>query len=453
MIVLTENTTIDASQYLPIVINANKMNIELYTVILGNGRMYIKNDTIARPPLRFWGASTASQLEDIYMSINDKVNTKIDIEKDSDNDGIPDYYEDNLVLFNHTKIKLDKNNPDSDGDGLTDGQEVVELRYEYNEDRSKVRVTGKLLSNPLNADTDGDLDIDSIDPEPFDFQLNDQLCYNLCKLNELAIEYKNKNHYGSGDFNTKVETWLTFMFIRQFNSSYIDEKWDGIGKNIDTGFVEYVKNENPELYAYFETKPDFYANARGETGDLYHLAATATGYIYNSDLGDGFKLGIMPEYHLNNLSGWAGDLQTAMNDAMVITGYSKDYDVFKSTMRNLIGYDSDVNDIYAGKSHTFDIDDVYADTDAYNLYKLLKAGKTMEEALDSYYKTGYLTRYWTFTNYWNETTIKERTYVYTKNKYLVFFSWPLLKNKFNTNQSKAARDAFAEFLLERRKCE
>lgn len=87
------------------------------------------------------------------------------------------------------------------------------------------------------------------------------------------------------------------------------------------------------------------------------------------------------------------------------------------------------------------------------VYKLLKAGKTMEEALDSYYKTGYLKRYWKFTNYWSEATIKEKTYVYTKNKYMVFFSWPLLKHTFNTNQSMAARDAFAEFLLERRKCE
>lgn len=331
--------------------------------------------------------------------------------------------------FNYT------NNTDTDGDGVIDELEVL------------------LGTNPDNADTDGDLDIDSIDPEPFDYQLNDLLCYNLCKLNELAIEYKKKNHYGSGDFNTKIETWLTFMFIRQFNSSYIDEKWDGIGKSIDTGFVEYVKNENPELYAYFETKPDFYANDRGETGDLYHLAATATGYIYNSDLGDGFELGIMPEYHLNNLSGWAGDLQTAMNDAMEIADNSDDYDEFKTTMRNLIGYDAAVNDIYAGESHTFDIDDVYADTDAYNLYKILKAGKTMEEALDSYYKTGYLKRYSKFTNYWDEATIKEKTFVYTQNKYLLVFSWPLLKYTFNIYQSLAARDAFAEFLLERRKCE
>ena len=61
-----------------------------------------------------------------------------------------------MTLFNGITIKLDKNNPDSDGDGLYDGEEVVELNYQYNEDKTQVIVTGKLLSDPLNADTDGD---------------------------------------------------------------------------------------------------------------------------------------------------------------------------------------------------------------------------------------------------------------------------------------------------------
>lgn len=52
----------------------------------------------------------------------------------------------------------------------------------------------------------------------------------------------------------------------------------------------------------------------------------------------------MPEYHLDNLSGWAGALQTAMNDAMVITNKSNDYNVFKEAMFNLIGYDAKVKD-------------------------------------------------------------------------------------------------------------
>ncbi len=453
IVVLSDGETSDIGKHTSVIATANNNGVKVYTVGLGNSSSsyftrYLKplaNNTAGT----FYLASNANQLEDIYNDINNK----IDIETDSDNDGIADYYEDNMVLFNNVKIKLDKNNPDSDGDGLTDGQEVVELKYEYNEDKTKVRVTGKLLSSPINADTDGDLDIDSIDPEPFDYQLNDLLCYNISKLNDLAIAYKNQNNYSSGEYNTKVEAWLTFMFIRQFSSSYVSVSWDGTGKAIDTGFVNYVKAEDIKLYAYFESKTDYYATATGETGDLYHLAATATGCIYKSDYGDGVKFGLMPEYHLDNLSGWAGDLQTAMNDAMVITNKSNDYNVFKEAMSNLIGYDAKVNDVYSGYSHTFDMDDVYADTDAYNVYKLLNNGKTMEAALDNYYKGGYKKRYTEFTNNWSEAKVKDTTYIYTKNKYMGVIRWPLFKYDFKANQSKAARDAFAEFVLERRKSE
>lgn len=452
LVVFTDGQAHDVNKHSSVISTDNNNGVKIYTVGLGNSSTYF---TKYLEPLAkntggaFYLASNANELTDIYKDINEK----IDIETDSDGDGITDYYEDNMVVFNGVKLELDKNNPDTDNDGILDGEEVCELKYEYNADKTKVIVTGRMISNPLDKDTDGDLDIDSIDPEPLDYQLNDLMCYNISQLNNLAIDYKNKNNYGSSEFNTNVETWLTFMFIRQFNSSYVGGNWNGTGKSIDDGFVEYVKQENVELYTYFENKSDFYATSSGETGDLYHSAATATGYIYNSDYEDGFKFGFMPEYHLNNLSGWAGDLQTAMNDAMIITNSSNDYDVFKQAMKNLIGYDASVSDVYSGYSHTFDIDDVYADTDAYNLYKLLKSGKTVEEALDNYYKTCYLKRYSEFTNYWSESRIKDTTYIYTKNKYMGVVQWPLFKYDFKTKQSKAARDAFAEFLLERIKYE
>ena len=59
-------------------------------------------------------------------------------------------------MFNGVTMKLDKQNPDTDGDGLLDGEEVVELNYQYNKDKTQVIVTGKFLCDPSSIDSDGD---------------------------------------------------------------------------------------------------------------------------------------------------------------------------------------------------------------------------------------------------------------------------------------------------------
>lgn len=155
MVVLTDGNTGDSGMHSSVISTANDNKVKIYTVGLGNSVSYF-NDYLK--PLAnntsgaFYLSSDAAQLQSVY----DDINKKIDIETDSDNDGIADFYEENMVMFNGINIKLDKNNPDSDGDGLSDGEEVAELNYQYNADRTQVIVTGKLLSNPLEVDTDND---------------------------------------------------------------------------------------------------------------------------------------------------------------------------------------------------------------------------------------------------------------------------------------------------------
>lgn len=156
MVVLSDGETDDTYEHSSVVSLANDNNVKIYTVGLGRSSsnyftQYLKplaNNTAAE----FYLASNADELQSIY----DDINKKIDIETDSDGDGIADYYEEHMVMFNGLTIELDKNNPDSDGDNIPDGEEVVELNYQYNEDRTKVIVTGRFLSNPSEMDTDGD---------------------------------------------------------------------------------------------------------------------------------------------------------------------------------------------------------------------------------------------------------------------------------------------------------
>ncbi len=146
VVVFTDGQAHDYSKHNSVINSALANDVKIYTVGLGNSTSYF-NDYLKPLATRtggaFYMASDAKELSSIY----DNISQKIDIETDSDGDGIPDYYEDNLVTFAGVDIKLDKNNCDTDNDGYLDGEEV-ELKYEYNEDKTKVKVTGKIISSP-----------------------------------------------------------------------------------------------------------------------------------------------------------------------------------------------------------------------------------------------------------------------------------------------------------------
>ena len=164
---LSDGIAHDTSLHNAVVNTAIDKNIRVYTVGLGRSTDYFYNYLM---PLasntngQFYLAANASELSVIYEDIGDK----IDINVDSDKDGIPDYYEDNMVAFNGVRIPLDKNNPDTDGDGLLDGEEIIIRKYglldgneilinDDNKDSfSEVKVFGKIESNPALVDTDGD---------------------------------------------------------------------------------------------------------------------------------------------------------------------------------------------------------------------------------------------------------------------------------------------------------
>jgi len=146
MVVLSDGIAHDTEYHKDVINTAKSNNVKVYTVGLGKDESYFNN--YLRPLAtetdgEFFYAKDASGLKEIYEDIG----KKIDITTDTDKDGIPDYYEDNMVAFNGIKYKLDKNNPDTDGDGILDGKEII-LTITPNEDGSKVNVTGKIISDP-----------------------------------------------------------------------------------------------------------------------------------------------------------------------------------------------------------------------------------------------------------------------------------------------------------------
>lgn len=173
MVVLTDGDTSDTSSHSAAITTMNELGIKVYTVGLGRSTSYFNSylkPLATNTGAAFYLATDAGQLESIY----DNISEKIDIETDTDDDGIPDYYEDNMIVFSGVRLSLDKNNPDTDGDGIKDGDEVI-ITKETNADGTKVKVTGKLvLGNPTKADTDGDGYKDVEDKEPFQWNVSDR---------------------------------------------------------------------------------------------------------------------------------------------------------------------------------------------------------------------------------------------------------------------------------------
>ena len=157
VVVISDGAAHDYTLHSSTISTSQSLNIKLFTVGLGSGKgiQEVFEETL-RPLAEntggaFYLADNAYQLAGIYEDIG----KKIDIETDSDEDGIPDYYEDNMIIFNGIKLNLDKYKEDTDNDGIFDGDEIS-LNFEYNEDKTKVLVTGKLNFDPTSEDSDGD---------------------------------------------------------------------------------------------------------------------------------------------------------------------------------------------------------------------------------------------------------------------------------------------------------
>ena len=428
---------------------AKRKKIKIYMVLIGgNEERKKKCKKIAnRTGGKYYYVGADSDIDKVMKKVSKYIFGKKDT-TDSDYDGLYNIFETKGVMgINGQKYFSDPYIRDTDGDKLDDGYELtgkksankvsikkITVKYDYNSWISVYTVVPK--SNPKKKDTDGDRDNDNVDPKPFVYELNGRFIQNLGKLEELAKQKSKKD-----------VRWRVCQFLRSFNNSYKSEIWDGVGGKLDDDFKNDIENNNTDLYNYFKNTTHIYADKNRNNVDVYHMAATMCGLYHKTfgsdseDIVDAIQFQFMPEYHYDNLCGWAGDIQTLMNDAdNSDIKKEKEYGEFKKRM----------NDKFLTTSSSFSSDDLYADTDGYNIYKLDNC-KSLKEAFKVYYDTGYETRFLQFTNSWSENQIYNLIYKYTRLKYLNVIKWPLFRgHTYSKKESKAARDSFAEYVIDMR---
>lgn len=141
--------------YEDLIEEAKALSVNIYTIGMASSSESLLRKIAEETGGKYYYTAIDS-FEEVFEDIELET---IDITTDSDKDGISDYYEEKLILFNGVSVNLDKNNPDCDNDGLLDGEELV-VTVERN------RVYGKLISSPFHVDTDLDQIEDAHDSTP-----------------------------------------------------------------------------------------------------------------------------------------------------------------------------------------------------------------------------------------------------------------------------------------------
>ncbi len=271
--------------------------------------------------------------------------------------------------------------------------------------------------------------------------INDTLFSNIDALCSIADEYANDKTLTSNE--------LVMMYIRQFNKDYRQPNWDIVAGKIDENFINYVRENDPNIEQYFSGDVNIIDPKSGERIELKHFAATLGGLLHNTSWEDGtsfmkeLQSQFMPEEHLNNLCGWAGDLQTLMLDVKKKTNDSCDYDTVYNETKNTIG----------DNNYSFSTTDLLDDVDAVNINSLLGSSTSLGSALRDYYSSGVNTRYSDFVKNVAGSSDKLNFQVwvnyYTEGDYYGI-GWPLLDGKyFSENQAYATRDAFTDYIWEK----
>ena len=192
---------------------AQDKKIKIHTIGLGYGASNSRLKSYAESTGgQFFAAATAEELEAIYNDLSRDNHFDLQNMEDLDGDGLPDEFEvSGLVVSNAQIFYTDPENPDCDGDGLLDGEEIY---IDYSQTKIVVKkdsrggnaeystVVFSYKSDLWNEDTDWDklTDLEDKSPTQFNELKNYFIAYDRedKKLYEQALwmienEYNNQN--------------------------------------------------------------------------------------------------------------------------------------------------------------------------------------------------------------------------------------------------------------------
>jgi hypothetical protein len=280
-----------------IIDDAADAGIKIYTIGLGttpdsNGETILK-EISRRTNGEYYYAATADELIAHFLTIN--MSKKYDITTDTDEDGLPDLFETyGMPIANGQVIFTSANDDDSDDDGLTDGEEIImhvvdnadEVRnaYKYMYDfipnvfiSDNGGIYFEVVTDPNDEDTDGDGIVDGNEVVNVTTDSRYDNLNPLVKdtLESLFVEYhqdtminqRNNAVYIQIDQNTvTINARIKYNnAYNEFASSYItwnDEEsqdiYNSLGENctLKDLFEDGVKRRWGGLYS--GTKYDFY---------------------------------------------------------------------------------------------------------------------------------------------------------------------------------------------------
>ena len=262
----------------------------------------------------------------------------------------------------------------------------------------------------------------------------------ISDLGKLAIKYNSNN---------KVARQLTFQQLR--TNKYSGGNWDLTAGEIDAGFTNYILNSN-RGDLNFEGQVLLKDPKTGNYIDVNHMAATINAYLYSSRWNNKMDIKVQGtgDGIIDNLAGWAGDLQSLIGTLQNNTSNSDNYNTLYHAAYKLIG----------NENAEFSMQDMYADIDATNLSKQLKdnPNKRIVDIFGDYYTTS-VKRYKLFAEEISGTSndkkvkdkLKDEARFYTNPTYM-WQTWPIYntykKSDVTKNQGYALGDAFTHFIDE-----